>query len=120
MRWQSEWFGSFDLERALNLAGRFTLAQLLAHETFRKRYEEGGKLTILELMYPMLQGYDLKCRWSTPMSSSAAPTKFNNLAGRGLMAQLDMVPQDILLNALIPGTDGLNGADLQSGPRSTS
>ena len=42
VRWQSEWFGSFDLERALDLAGRFTLAQMLAHETFRKRYEAGG------------------------------------------------------------------------------
>src|SRR6266511_4300878 len=58
VRWQSEWFAKFNLEQALNLAGRFTMAQLLAHETFRKRYEEGGKLTILELMYPMLQGYD--------------------------------------------------------------
>src|SRR5262245_47180060 len=58
VRWQSEWFGTFNLERALDLAGRFTLAQMLAHETFRKRHESGASVTILELMYPMLQGYD--------------------------------------------------------------
>src|SRR4029453_1136112 len=51
VRWQSEWFGTFDLERALDLAGRFTLAQMLAHETFRKRYEAGGSPPTLELMY---------------------------------------------------------------------
>lgn len=58
VRWQSEWFGTFKLENALDLAGRFTLAQMLAHDTFRKRYEAGAPLTILELMYPMLQAYD--------------------------------------------------------------
>lgn len=105
VRWQSEWFGTFDLEKALNLAGRFTLAQMLAHETFRKRYEEGGKLTILELMYPMLQGYD-SVMVNPDVEFGGTDQKFNNLAGRELMAQLDMLPQDILLVPLIPGTDG--------------
>src|SRR5688572_30305011 len=105
VRWQSEWFGKFDLEQALNLAGRFTLAQMLAHETFRKRYEEGGKLTILELMYPMLQGYD-SVEIISDVEFGGTDQKFNNLAGRELMAQLKMVPQDVLLVPLIPGTDG--------------
>src|SRR5215217_8159645 len=52
VRWQSEWYGSFSLADAFNLAGRFTVAQMLSHETFRKRYESGTALTILELMYP--------------------------------------------------------------------
>jgi tyrosyl-tRNA synthetase len=105
VRWQSEWFGTFNLEQALNLAGRFTLAQMLAHETFRKRYEEGGKLTILELMYPMLQGYD-SVMVNPDVEFGGTDQKFNNLAGRELMAQLGMTPQDILLVPLIPGTDG--------------
>jgi tyrosyl-tRNA synthetase len=105
VRWQSEWYGSFDLEQALNLAGRFTLAQMLAHETFRKRYEEGGKLTILELMYPMLQGYD-SVAINSDVEFGGTDQKFNNLAGRELMAQMGMTPQDILLVPLIPGTDG--------------
>lgn len=105
VRWQSEWFGTFDLERALDLAGRFTLAQMLAHETFRKRYEEGGKLTILELMYPMLQGYD-SVAINSDVEFGGTDQKFNNLAGRELMSQMNMTPQDILLVPLIPGTDG--------------
>ena len=105
VRWQSEWFGQFDLERALDLAGRFTLAQMLAHETFRKRYEAGAPLTILELMYPMLQGYD-SVAINSDVEFGGTDQKFNNLAGRELMAQMGMKPQDILLVPLIPGTDG--------------
>lgn len=105
VRWQSEWFGGFNLERALDLAGRFTLAQMLAHETFRKRYESGASLTILELMYPMLQGFD-SVAINSDVEFGGTDQKFNNLAGRQLMDQMGMQPQDILLVPLIPGTDG--------------
>lgn len=105
VRWQSEWFGSFTLENALNLAGRFTLAQMLAHETFRKRYEAGSPLTILELMYPMLQGYD-SVVVKSDVEFGGTDQKFNNLAGRQLQEQWGQTPQDILLVPLIPGTDG--------------
>ncbi len=105
VRWQSEWYGDFKLEQALDLAGRFTLAQMLAHETFRKRYEEGAPLTILELMYPMLQGYD-SVAVQADIEFGGTDQKFNNLAGRELMAQLGLRPQHVLLVPLIPGTDG--------------
>jgi tyrosyl-tRNA synthetase len=105
VRWQSEWFGEFRLEDALNLAGRFTLAQMLAHETFRKRYEEGARLSILELMYPMLQGYD-SVAIRSDVEFGGTDQKFNNLAGRELQEQMGQTPQDILLVPLIPGTDG--------------
>ena len=105
VRWQSEWFGDFKLVDALNLAGRFTLAQMLAHETFRKRYEEGARLSILELMYPMLQGYD-SVAVQSDVEFGGTDQKFNNLAGRELQAQMGQTPQDILLVPLIPGTDG--------------
>jgi tyrosyl-tRNA synthetase len=105
VRWQSEWFEAFNLQQALELSGSFTLAQMLAHETFRKRYEEGARLSILELMYPMLQGYD-SVVINSDVEFGGTDQKFNNLAGRELMEQKGMVPQDILLVPLIPGTDG--------------
>lgn len=105
VRWQSEWYGSFTLEQALDLTGRFTMAQMLAHETFRKRYEEGQPLTILELMYPMLQAYD-SVAINADVEFGGTDQKFNNLAGRELMSQLGMQPQHVLLVPLIPGTDG--------------
>lgn len=105
VRWQSEWFGEFDLTDAFNLAGRFTLAQMLAHETFRKRHESGAALTILELMYPMLQAYD-SVAIKADVEFGGTDQKFNNLAGRQLMADMGMQPQQVLLVPLIPGTDG--------------
>jgi tyrosyl-tRNA synthetase len=122
IRWQSEWFGEFKLENALDLAGRFTLAQMLAHETFRKRYESGAALTILELMYPMLQGYD-SVAIQADVEFGGTDQKFNILAGRELMGQLGMTPQQVLLLPLIPGTDGrkmsktfLNTVDIRMPP----
>ena len=81
------------------------MAQMLAHETFRKRYEEGARLSILELMYPMLQGYD-SVAVHADVEFGGTDQKFNNLAGRELQGQVGQRPQDILLVPLIPGTDG--------------
>lgn len=105
VRWQSEWYGDFRLEQALDLAGRFTLAQMLAHETFRKRYDTGSPLTMLELMYPMLQAYD-SVAVQADVEFGGTDQKFNNLAGRELMQQFAMRPQHVLLVPLIAGTDG--------------
>jgi len=105
VRWQSEWYGTFDMQQALELVGRFTLAQMLAHETFRRRYEAGSPVTLLELMYPMLQGYD-SVAVGADVELGGTDQKFNILTGRELMAQLGMEPQEALLLPLIPGIDG--------------
>ncbi len=105
IRWQSEWFSGFSLEDAFNLMGRFTLAQMLSHETFRKRYDTGQPLTLLELMYPILQAYD-SVAIKADVEFGGTDQKFNILAGRQLMEQIDMTPQDVLLVPLIAGTDG--------------
>ncbi|HEU5088153.1 MAG TPA: tyrosine--tRNA ligase [Roseiflexaceae bacterium] len=105
VRWQSEWFGTFDLEQTLGLAGRFTLAHMLSHETFRNRYDAGAPVTILELLYPMLQGYD-SVAVNADIEFGGTDQKFNILSGRTLMGQLGALPQDVLLVPLIPGLDG--------------
>ena len=58
VRWQSEWFGKMTVEEVIKLMGNFTLAQFMAHDTFRTRYEQGLPLGLHELMYPLLQAYD--------------------------------------------------------------
>lgn len=105
VRWQSEWFGDFRLEQVFELASRFTLAQMLSHETFRNRYEAGSALTILELMYPMLQAYD-SVVIKADVEFGGTDQKFNILCGRDLMTDLGMEPQQVFLVPLIPGTDG--------------
>jgi len=105
VRWQSEWYEGFTLADVFNLASRFTLGQLMAHETFRQRYEEGLPLTIMELMYPLLQAYD-SVAIEADVELGGTDQKFNNLAGRELQRMMGLPPQDVFLVPLLPGTDG--------------
>ncbi|MGB9881057.1 MAG: tyrosine--tRNA ligase, partial [Anaerolineae bacterium] len=105
VRWQSEWFGKFTLTDVFNLASRFTLAQMMAHETFRQRWEQGRALTMMELMYPLLQAYD-SVAIQADVEFGGTDQKFNILAGRELQTSLGLPPQDVFLVPLLPGTDG--------------
>jgi tyrosyl-tRNA synthetase len=105
IRWQSEWFGKFTLADVFNLTSRFTMAQMMQHETFRKRWEEGRALTLMELMYPALQAYD-SVAIEADVEFGGMDQKFNILAGRDLQTSLGLPPQDVFLWPLIPGTDG--------------
>ncbi len=105
VRWQSEWFGKFTLADVFNLTSRFTLAQMMAHETFRKRWESGSPLTLMELMYPLLQAYD-SIAIQADVEFGGTDQKFNILCGRELQAMLGQRPQDVFLVPLLPGTDG--------------
>jgi tyrosyl-tRNA synthetase len=105
VRWQSEWYDSFTLADVFNLTCRFTLGQMMAHETFRRRYEAGLPLTLMELMYPLLQAYD-SVAIRADVEFGGTDQKFNNLCGRELQAAFGQRPQDVLLVPLLPGTDG--------------
>jgi len=105
VRWQTEWYEGFKLADILRLTSRYTLAQVLAHETFRKRYENNLPVTLMELMYPLLQGYD-SVMVQADVEFGGTDQKFNNLAGRDLQAAVGQRPQDVLLVPLLMGTDG--------------
>lgn len=105
VRWQSEWYSKFTLTDVFNLTSRFTMAQIMAHETFRKRYESGLPLTMMELMYPMLQAYD-SIAIEADVEFGGTDQKFNNLFGRDLQSMLGQRPQDVFLVPLLPGLDG--------------
>lgn len=105
VRWQTEWFGSFTLADVFRLTSRFTLAQMMQHETFRKRYEEGRALSLMELLYPLLQAYD-SVAVQADVEFGGTDQKFNILAGRELQLSLGLPPQDVFLCPLLIGTDG--------------
>jgi tyrosyl-tRNA synthetase len=105
IRWQSEWFTGFKLADVFNLTSRFTLADLLAHETFRKRWDEKKPLSIMELMYPLLQGYD-SVAMTSDVEFGGTDQKFNILAGRQLQASMGLAPQSVFLWPLLGGLDG--------------
>lgn len=105
VRWQSEWFGKFSLADVFHLTKQFTLADMLEHETFAKRFRSGLPLSIVELMYPALQAYD-SIAVEADVEFGGMDQKFNILAGRQLQARLGKTPQEVFLVPLLIGTDG--------------
>ncbi len=105
VRWQSEWFGKFTLADVFHVAKQFTFADMMEHETFDKRVKEGKALTLIELMYPVLQAYD-SIAIDADVEFGGMDQKFNILAGRQLQERLGKKPQEVFLVPLIVGTDG--------------
>jgi len=105
VRWQSEWFGKFDLSDVIKLTSKFTVAQLLAREDFNKRYTAGRPIAITELLYPLLQAYD-SVVIEADVEFGGIDQKFNCLVGRELQAMVGQPPQQVFLVPLLVGTDG--------------
>lgn len=107
VRYQSEWFEGMSLSDMLNLLSKFTLAQFLAHDTFRKRYEQGLALAMHEIMYPVLQGYD-SIAVNADIELGATEQKFNILVGRDMQRFYGREEQVAMLFPILTGTDGVS------------
>lgn len=107
IRYQSEWFGKMGMSEVLKFLGKFTLAQFMAHDTFRNRYEQGLSLGMHELMYPVLQGYD-SVAIESDVELGATEQKFNILCGRDMQRYYGMEQQIAVLSPILLGTDGVN------------
>jgi tyrosyl-tRNA synthetase len=105
VRWQSEWFGDFNLGEVIKLTSKFTVAQMLAREDFSKRYTTGRPIAITELLYPLLQAYD-SVVVEADVEFGGIDQKFNCLLGRELQEMTGQIPQQVLFVPLLVGTDG--------------
>lgn len=105
VRWQSEWFGKFDLSHVIRLTSKFTVAQFLARDDFAKRYQSGRPIAITELLYPLLQAYD-SVVIQADVEFGGIDQKFNCLVGRELQAIEGQRPQQVFLMPLLVGRDG--------------
>jgi tyrosyl-tRNA synthetase len=103
---QSEWFGKFGLRDVIELASRFTAQQMLAREEFRKRLEKKTPIPIKDLLYPLLQAYD-SVAIESDVEVGGTDQLFNILAGRELQEQVGQKPQNLLINHLLEGLDGM-------------
>ncbi len=106
VRWQSEWFGKFDLGDVIRLASRFTVAQFLARDDFSKRYGEGRPIALTELLYPLLQAYD-SVAIKADVEFGGTDQKFNFFVGRELQEMMGQPPQQCFMTPLLVGTDGV-------------
>jgi tyrosyl-tRNA synthetase len=105
IRWQSEWFSQFTLDEVIRLTSKFTIAQLLAREDFNKRYGSGNPISLTEMLYPLLQGYD-SVAIKSDVEFGGIDQKFNCLVGRELQQSTGQLPQQVFLVPLLVGTDG--------------
>jgi tyrosyl-tRNA synthetase len=105
IRWQSEWFGKFDLADVIRLTSKFTVAQLLAREDFSNRYSTGRPIAVTELLYPLLQAYD-SVAVQADVEFGGTDQKFNLLVGRELQSIVGQPPQQVFLAPILIGTDG--------------
>jgi tyrosyl-tRNA synthetase len=105
LRWQSAWFSQFTLDEVIKLTSKFTVAQLLAREDFNKRYGSGSPISLTEMLYPLLQGYD-SVAIKADVEFGGTDQKFNCLVGRELQQGVGQPPQQVFLVPLLIGTDG--------------
>ena len=105
VKWQSEWFGKFNLKDVIQLTSKFTIAQFLARDDFAKRYAEGRPITITEFLYPLLQAYD-SVAIQSDVEFGGGDQKFNLLVGRELQSMIGQRPQQTFMTPLLVGTDG--------------
>ena len=106
IRFNSEWFGGMRFEEMVRLCGHYTLARLLEREDFSKRHKEGIPISIHELLYPLVQGYDsvaLKC----DVEMGGTDQKFNLLVGRELQRDFGQPSQIVATVPLLEGLDGV-------------
>ena len=103
--WQSEWYGNFTLTDVVKLTGGFTVAQMLARDDFRKRFDQNRPIAITELLYPLLQAYD-SVMVEADVEFGGTDQKFNLLVGRALQSMMGQRPQQCFLMPILVGTDG--------------
>jgi tyrosyl-tRNA synthetase len=105
VRWQGEWYGKFTLADVIQLTSKFTIAQLLARDDFSDRYSAGRPISIVELLYPLLQAYD-SVAVEADVEFGGTDQKFNLLVGRELQSMVGQRPQQLFLVPILVGTDG--------------
>jgi tyrosyl-tRNA synthetase len=104
VRFNSEWL-RMEPEALLGLLAQTTVARLLERDDFQKRMAAGQPVAALELLYPLLQGYD-SVAIEADVELGGTDQKFNLLFGRDVQAAYGQKPQSIVTMPLLVGTDG--------------
>lgn len=110
----SKWFLKEGVAAILELSRAGSIQQVLHRADFKKRLEEGHDITMLEMMYPLFQGYD-SVKVKADLEIGGTDQKFNLLMGRRVQRHFGATEQDILTLPLLEGTDGTKKMSKSSG-----
>jgi tyrosyl-tRNA synthetase len=105
VRRNGEWL-AMSSDELFRLVRRFTVARLLERDEFSRRMQAAEPISILELLYPVLQGYD-SVAIEADVEVGGTDQKFNLLFGRDVQESLGVAPQSVLTMPILPGTDGV-------------
>jgi tyrosyl-tRNA synthetase len=106
VRYNSEWLDKLGFEGTIRLTALFTVSQMLERDDFSKRFQAEQPISLHELLYPVMQGYDsvaLEC----DVELGGTDQKFNLLCGRELQRHYGQKPQIVLMTQILEGLDGV-------------
>jgi tyrosyl-tRNA synthetase len=106
VRYNSEWSDPLGARGMIELAARYTVARMLERDDFTNRMKAGTPISVHELLYPLMQGYD-SVALKSDLELGGTDQKFNLLVGRALQAEYGQEPQCILTMPLLEGLDGV-------------
>lgn len=105
VKYNSEWLGKLNYNEIGRQADTFSLNEFISRENIKKRLDDGKRVSLRELLYPMMQGFD-SVAVKADVEIGGTDQKFNLLAGREMERLYNMTPQNIITNPLIEGLDG--------------
>ena len=107
LRFNGEWMDKFGAADFIKLCAKTTVKQILERDDFTKRLNEEKPISLHELLYPLVQGYD-SVALNADIELGGTDQKFNLLMGRNLQREYEQEPQVIITTPLIEGLEGVN------------
>lgn len=103
--YNSEWLGKLTYGQIGEQADQFSVAEFIGRDNIRRRLEAGSRVSVREMLYPLMQGYD-SVMVKADVELGGTDQRFNLLAGRKLQEHFGQAPQNIIMTELAEGTDG--------------
>lgn len=101
----SEWLSKMNFEDVIKLTSKYTVARIMERDDFKNRFENNLPLSMHELLYPLMQGYD-SVALNADIEIGGTDQTFNLLVGRDLQRDYDQEPQVVMTFPLLVGLDG--------------
>lgn len=103
--YNSDWLSKLNLKDIINVLSKFTVQRILERDDFTNRIREQTEISLHEILYPIMQGYD-SYAINSDVELGGTDQKFNNLVGRDVQKRFGKEPQVVLTMPLLEGTDG--------------
>jgi len=104
--YNSQWCATMSFEEVLVLTSKYNVARLLERDDFSNRYKSGNPISLIEFMYPLIQGYD-SVVMEADVELGGTDQKFNLLVGRELQKDYGKSQQVVITLPLLVGLDGV-------------